>query len=306
VPNFFGAAPAAQLFVTSQDESGKTHVTTGDGITGARLRSGALVTADYRVGSGAAVPAPGALTTIRSPVPNLSAVLNPVPPWGGSDPDSPSQLATLAPRSGLTFGRAVSGDDYAVVASQAPGVTQADAVWSWDPLRQRPTVTVYVNGGAGAVGSAQAALLAEMDPNRPLVVLPAVPRLCSLRFGLLVSSSYDSATVVAAVQTALVDPLRGLFAPGTTAPGALALGQTLYRSLIEATVLAVPGALAVENLRMRVRRPPRKPLSSSGPRFNPGPGGWFNLPASNLQVKLLAQGPQGNQGPGPQSGTTGT
>jgi len=64
----------------------------------------------------------------------------------------------------------------------------------------------------------------------------------------------------------------------------MGLGETLYRSRIEASVLAVPGATAVEKLRMRIRRPGRRPLSSSGPRFNPGPGGWFNLPASNLHI----------------------
>jgi hypothetical protein len=291
VQSFFGVAPGQQAFVTREDDSGKTHVMTGDGVTGARLRSGAVVTADYRVGGGAAVPPPGALTTVLSPVPNLSGVANPVAPYGGADPDQPSQVTSLAPDSVLTFGRAVSGDDYAVVAAQAPGVTQADAVWSWDPFQQRPTVTVYVNGGSGAVASAQAALLAEMDPNRPLVVVPAVPRLCSLRFGLLIASDYSAPSVVAAVQTALVDPVKGLFAPG-----ALELGGTLYRSLIEATVLEVPGALAVQRLRMRVRRPLHRPLSSSGPRFNPGPGGWFDLPAGNLHITPLAPAAGGQAG----------
>ena len=74
------------------------------------------------------VPPIGTLTTILRPQPGLSAIRNPVAPGGGADPDPPEQIRRYAPRSVLTFGRAVSGDDYETIAAQTPGVRRARAV----------------------------------------------------------------------------------------------------------------------------------------------------------------------------------
>jgi hypothetical protein len=278
VPMLYGQAPDATVFCTREDESGKTHVITGDGLQGARLPSGAPVTADYRVGSGAAVPAPGALTTILTPVANLRAVANPVAPYGGNDPDLPAKIRSDAPASVLTFGRAVSVDDYAVVAASAGGVSRADAVLEWDPGEQRPVVVVYVGDDDGVVASARAALNGQVDPNRPFVVRQAVQRSCSLRMELVIDGAYDAATVLGAVTAALIDPSAGLFAPGV-----LNLSEILYRSRVEEAAL-VPGVLTVHRLRLRYRRPSGRRIDSSGPRFDPGPGGYFELSAARLHL----------------------
>jgi hypothetical protein len=278
VPMLYGQAPDAAVFCTREDETGKTHVITGDGTQGARLPSGAPVTADYRVGSGAVVPAQGALTTILTPVANLRAVANPVAPYGGNDPDQPAKIRSDAPASVLTFGRAVSVDDYAVIAASAGGVSRADAVLEWDPGEQRPVVVVYVGDDDGAVASARAALNGQVDPNRPFAVRQAVQRSCSLRMELVIDGAYDAATVLADVTTALIDPSAGLFAPGV-----LSLSEVLYRSRVEEAAL-VPGVLAVHRLRLRYRRPNGRRIDSSGPRFDPGPGGYFELSAARLHL----------------------
>src|SRR5262249_48364163 len=108
VPTLFGRGPDERIFATSEDVEGKTHVTTGDGTHGARLPTGASVVANYRVGSGAAVPAAGTLSQILNPVPNLSNVRDPVAAYGGGDADPADRVRQYAPRSVLTFGRAVS------------------------------------------------------------------------------------------------------------------------------------------------------------------------------------------------------
>ena len=282
VPMLFGQPPNAAVFCTHEDETGNTHVVTGDGVEGARLPSGAAIVADYRVGSGAAVPAPGALTVVLTPVANLNGVANPVAPDGGADPDQPAKIRADAPASVLTFGRAISVDDYAVVAASAGGVSRADAVLEWDPDEQRPVVVVYVGDDDGAVTSARTALNGEVDPNRPYVVRQAVKRRCSLRMGLVIGTTFDAATVLAAAATALNDPVTGLFAPGV-----LDLSEVLYRSRIEEAAL-VPGALAVHRLRLRYRRPNGRRIDSSGPRFDPGAGGYFELPAARLQLRQAA------------------
>ena len=266
VPSFFSHGPAETVFVTQQDEQLMTHVLTGDGINGARLATGAVVTATYRIGSGAASPPPGALTQVLSPVPNLSSVRDPAGAGGGADPDPPDRLRELAPASVLTFGRAISADDYLVVAAQAPGVNRAAVVWAWDPGQQRAMTVVYVGDDAAALASARAALRAAADPNRPVTVLPAIPLTTRLRLVLRLDPAYVADGVVAAVRSALLDSPDGLFAAGV-----LAVGETLYRSRIE-QVCNLPGVLAIHHLRMRWHRPAAWQRAAGRPRPEVQPG----------------------------------
>jgi Baseplate J-like protein len=282
VPMFYGHGPAETVFVTREDETGATHVLTGDGLNGARLRTGAQVSATYRVGAGAAVPPAGTLTQILSPQTNLSALRNPAAAGGGADPDSPADLDALAPASVLTFDRAISGEDYAVVAAQAPGVARAGAVWAWDAGEQRAMTVVYVGDDEGAVASARAALRAEADPNRPIIVRRARPRPIKLRMTLEVSPKYVLDDVVTAARNALVGA-TGLFAPGV-----LAIGETLYRSRIE-SVSMLPGVVAIHRLRLEPELEyaalyEKVLWDSRGPRFVPGDGGYFQLASGHLTV----------------------
>ncbi len=280
VPALYGHGLSEAVFETYNDDAGSTHVRTGDGLTGRRLASGAQVIATYRVGSGAAVPPAASLTQVLTAVPNLRAVRNPVPPGGGSDPQPADSVRTLAPRSVLTFGRAISGDDYAAVAAAAAGVTRAAAVWEFDATEQRPMVRVYVGDDDRAVASARAALAAQSDPNRPLVVLAAVELATSLSLALRLDPTYVPDAVYSQVSTAV---LAEIFAPGV-----LALGEPLYRSRIEEVVTDVPGVLAVHDLLMSWSIVGRGILAfrvtSSGPRFDPGAGGFFALLATDLQL----------------------
>ena len=280
MPMFYGHGPTEKIFVTREDEQGATHVLTGDGVNGARLRTGAVVTATYRVGSGAAAPPPGTLTQILSPQATLSALRNPAPAGGGADPDAAALLATLAPASVRTFGRAISGDDYQIVAAQAPGVSRAGAVWAWDPDEQRAVTIVYVGDDDNAVASARAALKAAADPNRRILVQLAVPTVVRLRMTLLIDQDHVADAVVSAARSALLGSPGGLFAPGV-----LAVGEVLYRSRIE-SVCSVPGVLAVHHLRMRWhgKRPGTVPRDARGPRFNPGQGGYFELADARLTI----------------------
>ena len=161
VPSFYGQPPDARVFVTREDDENRTHVRFGDGENGARLPAGTdNVVASYRVGSGAAVPPAGTLTSILRPRTGLRAIVNPVPVGGGADPDPPEQIRRYAPRSVLTFGRAISGDDYETVAAQTPGVRRARVYWSWDGPSQRSVVKVFVGDDPAAVAAARTALQA--------------------------------------------------------------------------------------------------------------------------------------------------
>ncbi|MBZ5510976.1 MAG: hypothetical protein LAN70_07370 [Acidobacteriia bacterium] len=279
VPSFYGQSPAAQIFVTREDEGNKTHVLFGDGMNGQRLPSGVNnVVATYRHGSGADAPAAGSLSVILQPQPGLKALRNPVAAGGGADPDASTQIKQYAPLSVLTFGRAVSGADYEAIAARAPGVGRARAYWSWDSSQQRTAITVYVGDDANAVSAAQTALAGAEDPNRPAVVKQAVPIPCALGLTLRIDVRYVPSNVVAACQTALVDPDSGLFGAH-----AVRIGQFVYRSQIEQACLAVPGALAVHGLKFSTDRG-AGPQVEPGFRFDPGEGGFFQLDPSDLTV----------------------
>ena len=212
VPSFYAQKPDARVFVTREDEQQQTHVRFGDGENGARLPAGTdNVVARYRVGSGAAVPPAGTLTSILEPLPGLQGIRNPVAVGGGADPDPPEQIRRYAPRSVLTFGRAISGDDYETVAAQTPGVRRARAYWSWDAVAQRRTVKVFVGDDDAAVVAATTALRAFADPNRPVLVALAGSIYPDLTLTVEVDPAFDPDAVAAAVGAALQDPLRQPF-----------------------------------------------------------------------------------------------
>jgi hypothetical protein len=279
VPNFYGQAADAHIFVTREDENNMTHVQFGDGINGARLSSGSNnVTAKYRYGSGADAPDAGQLTVITQPWPNLKAIRNPVAVGGGADLDSPKKIKRYAPQSVLTFGRAVSGDDYETIAAQAPGVARARSYWAWNADEQRTLVTIYVGDDASAVNAARVALAHADDPNRPVLVRPAIAIPIMLQLTLRINQAYVPAPVISAVTAALLDDDAGLFGINV-----IRIGQFIYESQIYAACLSVPGTMAVHGLRFFMDTGTGfKEISDF--RYNPGEGGFFQLQSDNLTV----------------------
>jgi uncharacterized phage protein gp47/JayE len=206
----------------------------------------------------------------------LRAVLNPLAVGGGADADKPSQIRHDAPRSVLTFGRAVSVFDYAAIAAQAPGVTRANSVWAWDDVRQRALVRVYVGDTPAAAVSAEQALSVAGDPNRPVKVTQATEFDVALVLTLIHIAGVDTDQLVQSIQTALTDEEAGLFGPWN-----LGVGQMLFTSEIESAVLSVPGTVALTALRFIANG-----VTLAGPIFNPGEGGYFALDPANINFSL--------------------
>lgn len=297
VPSFYAQPATACIFVTREDAQNVTYVQFGDGINGARLPSGTNnVVAQYRYGSGAAAPSAGQLTVITQPWPNLKAIRNPIAVGGGADPDPADQICRYAPQSVLTFGRAISGDDYETVAAQAPGVKRAKAYWTWDADQQRSLVKIYVGDDAHAVVAAQVALNAAEDPNRQVIVTRATAASVQLSLALRLDPALSSAPIVTAVTAALLDDDSGLF--GTHRLG---IGQSIYQSQIYAACMSVPGVLAVHSLDFTVTGFPWfvngilrfQPISvrfgflhRPSERYSPAEGGFFQLSAYNLRISV--------------------
>lgn len=275
VPSFYGQSADTRIFVTREDENQRTHVLFGDGVNGARLPSGINnVLARYRYGSGKEAPDAGTLTVISKPYPNLKAIRNPVPVGGGADPEPPEQIRRYAPRSVLTFGRAVSGDDYEAIAAQTPGVARAKVYWTWDATQQRSLVKLYVGDDESAVKAAKIALAGTADPNRPILVELAQPLVVKLTLTLRIEATRIPEIVIAAVHDALLHPDNGLFGVN-----AVQIGQAIYQSQIYATCMRVPGVLAVHGWEFRINS-----NLDSHYRHDPGEGKFYQLPAANLTL----------------------
>jgi hypothetical protein len=298
-PSFFGQLPNATVFVTYEDSQNMTHVQFGDGVYGSRLPSGVNnVVATYRYGSGADAPDVNTLSVILKSWPGLKGIMNPVAAGGGADPDPPDQIKTYAPQSVLTFGRAISADDYEAIAAEAPGVARARAYWSWDAAQERMMVKIYVGDDATAVADAQTALANAGDPNRPVNVLPAGAVAVTLSLTVIVDPSYVPTNVSAAVTAALIDANVGLL--GSNAIG---IGASIWQSQIYQACQSVPGVIAVHNLQFArkeilfpfVFRKPifRLPIlgqfvpfqpqcTCQDVRLDPGEGGYLQLAATDF------------------------
>lgn len=241
VQSFYGQPPDAQVFVTREDDQNKTHVVFGDGVNGVRLPTGRdNIVASYRFGSGAEAPGAGSLTVIAKAYPGLRALRHPVDAGGGADPDPRDQIRRYAPKSVLTFGRAISGDDYETIAAQAPGVSRAQAVYGWNPNEQRATVTIYVGDDAAAVESARNSLRIAADPNRPVSVLAAKPVNVGLGISVRILPDRNPEDVLGKVRESISDPERGLMGMKR-----VRIGQRFYLSQISHACLNVPGVQSV-------------------------------------------------------------
>ena len=175
VPRFFGRGPAERIFVTREDDEGKTHVLhrrrhqrraaahrrPGERELPLRLRRHGPAGRDAHAGAQArAEPReraqPGARLRRRRRRP------------AGAPARARAALgADLRPRDlahRLRRGRGAG----------ARASTRAAAEWAWDPGEQRALVRVYVGDDAGAVAAARTALREQSDPNRPVVVIAAV------------------------------------------------------------------------------------------------------------------------------------
>jgi len=289
VRSFYGQSGSANVFITKEDEQGRTHVIFGDGQNGACPPTGASIVADYRYGSGAAAPAAGSLSVILKPLPGLKAIRNPVQVGGGGDPDPKDQVREYAPRSVLSFGRAVSVDDFVAIASAAAGVTCAQVDLGFSGISQRPQVRVYViPGTTGAVQSAQNKLAAAADPNRIPAVVGASMIRVRISATLLLEADADPATVQTNATSAVAGQNSGLFVfdPNSGSPGVyiLDVGQPVFNSQIY-SALKVAGVQAVENFSFRYLNTLTGLWQICGrQRHDPQPGSYFALALINLPI----------------------
>ncbi|CAM5523614.1 LysM domain-containing protein OS=Streptomyces antimycoticus OX=68175 GN=SSPO_088440 PE=4 SV=1 [Streptomyces antimycoticus] len=110
VDSLAGRGPHERVYVTGTTGDGRTTVTFGDGVHGARLPSGhENVRARYRFGTGEAanVPADRITQALTRPL-GVTAVTNPQPATGGADGDGPGMTRRTIPLAVSALDRLVS------------------------------------------------------------------------------------------------------------------------------------------------------------------------------------------------------
>ncbi len=245
VESFFDATDADRVYIVRHGDDAETHVTFGGG---ARLPTGAVVTADYRFGAGAAVPPAGSISQLAKPFPGISGGRNVLPAFGGGDTESPRAIAIYGPRSALLLGRAVSLQDLEAAAATVMGVLAARAMWRWDHDGQRAVAQVQYIGSAQLRDVIRAKLRALAEPDAPIQVLRALPQESLMVLDVEVDPDYLVADVRAALREALY---RKADLPGT---GGLLRAEHLgpegpvFLSQLAAVVMAVPGVASMRSV----------------------------------------------------------
>ncbi|MFF7095455.1 putative baseplate assembly protein [Streptomyces rubradiris] len=144
VDSLAGRGPTDRVHITGTAADGRTTVTFGDGVHGARLPSGhENVRARYRFGTGRAADVPaGRITQPLTRPLGVTAVTNPLPATGGSDADGPGLTRRTIPLAVSALDRLVSPADYADFARSRAGIGRAAARELFDGRRRVLHVTV--------------------------------------------------------------------------------------------------------------------------------------------------------------------
>ncbi|MFA7752841.1 putative baseplate assembly protein [Streptomyces sp. NRRL B-2790] len=144
VDSLAGRGATERVYITGTASDGRTTVTFGDGVHGARLPSGhENVRARYRFGTGKAanVPADRITQPLTRPL-GVTAVTNPRPATGGADADGPGLTRRTIPLAVSALDRLVSPADYEDFARSRAGIGRATARELFDGRRRVLHVTV--------------------------------------------------------------------------------------------------------------------------------------------------------------------
>ena len=148
-PDLLQLGPGDRKFILHRADDSTTSVRFGDGVHGARLPTGSdNVQATYRIGIGAAGNlGEKRITLLAAPPLGVRSVSNPLPAFGGQDPEARDAARRNAPTTVLTLDRIVSLQDFEDFARSFAGIDKARAAWLWDGEARRVHVTAASAGG---------------------------------------------------------------------------------------------------------------------------------------------------------------
>jgi hypothetical protein len=238
--NLAEATSTDRVFITSQDDSGDTTVTFGNGVHGRRLPTGtANVKATYRFGMGSAGNvAAGQISQLATQPLGAQGVINPLPATGGADADPIDRSRANAPMAVMALDRLVSVQDYADFTRTYAGIGKAVSARLSDGQRLFVHVTIAgaedipIDTNSDLYANLLQSLSSYGDPHLPVEVDICRIRLIVMAATIGLQANYVWDDVVPNVTAAI----QALFAFD-----ARALGQTAYLSEAIAAAQRVEG-----------------------------------------------------------------
>ena len=264
----------ARVYQLALDVHGRARIQFGDGRNGQRLSTGREnVTADYRVGAGAAGNvAAGSLTRAPARVSGIKTVLNPLPAAGGLDAGTRADLRISIPAAARRTGRIVSQADITTFVRADPAVFAATLTSvGWTSL-----VTIAGPGNtvpdleSTAFRDLRVALHRAMAAPLSVVLLPCV----SVPFKLGASATLRPGRHASGVRLAMVDAVRAAYAAPAMAFGRPVRASDLARLLgsvsgvegpVSVTKLLVPGSFGPIDAAILPARPARGDPAAGSP-----------------------------------------
>jgi predicted phage baseplate assembly protein len=245
VPSLDGSGPTDRVYITRLSDIGTVTVEFGDGITGARLPTGAEnITANYRVGTGldGLVDADQISLLMTRPL-GLTAVTNPVASSGAADAEVLDEARQNAPLTVLTMERIVSLKDFEDFTRAFAGIGKAQATLLWNGERQMVHITVAGADGAGINPASElyqnlgAAIDSARHADQAIQVDSYQPLSFNLAAKVLVDEQYVATDVIVSAVVELEEAFsferRGF-------------GQAVMKSEVLAVMQGVEGVIAVD------------------------------------------------------------
>lgn len=136
-PNLLSYGPFDCNFAVEVDNVGRAIIRFGDGQHGLAVSDGSPISIIYRVGVGRAGNiGHNSLVHVIQPegmdFSDIERIYNPLPAWGGVDPEPIDRVKLLAPAAFHADRlRAVTEEDYAFIAEKHPEVSKAVATFRW-------------------------------------------------------------------------------------------------------------------------------------------------------------------------------
>ena len=271
--------PATPVFVPEIETDGTAYLLFGDGINGMQPQPGTTFSATYRVGNGTAGNVAREAIALIDPggaASWLAGVMNPLPGWGGVDPETVEHIRQSAPVAFRTQKRAVTAADYQARAMQYQGVQRAAATLRWtgswhtvfitvEREQQAPLGTSFIDGlKAYLDGYRMAGVDLEVEDGTQVPLL--------IQMSVCVRPDYVAADVEQALLEVFSSTVRPDGTPGLFNPGLLELGQPFYLSPLIAAAQAVDGVASVQVLTFERQDQPER-RGPAGRRAHPAAAG---------------------------------
>lgn len=264
--DLLGSGPTDRRFVAEVETGDRAYLRFGDDTFGLRPARGTGFTARYRVGNGVRGNVGAeAIAYVVTEDNAIQFARNPLPAWGGVEPESIEEVRQSAPSAFRVQERAVTPEDYTEMAQRHPEVQRAAATIRWTGSWYTVFLTIDRFGGRPVDAGFEEELRAHLERYRLAGHDLEVdgPRYVSLEVEMLVCvmPEYfrsDVKTVLLEVlgNRTLPDGRRGVFHPDN-----LTFGQPVYLSRLYEAAQAVEGVDRVEITRFqRQGLSDRKPL----------------------------------------------